>query len=308
MKIGFDYIQFSKPLNYISVDDVVKNKNLDENYKHNLLHSGIKQVPISRMRLDKFINTKIRECWLDVIKSEHNIKYVILAHSNPFLAPEDSLFLEQSLLDLGIDSAVRFSVSGQPCAIMHQAIQLAVSLLSLEKDRTDILLIGADQAYSLDDRLFFNSIMGDAVFWGIVSNRAEHNIILSSVTESEIIACCGEMSPIDDIKSFREKNPSNIRHCIESAISKAGITKNDVSYIIPHTPYVELGNIISAIMRFPREKILDDYITDTGHLNSNDSFCHYARGCKNKKIAADDIVVLINPGFGGTRGCTVIKR
>jgi len=65
---------------------------------------------------------------------------------------------------------------------------------------------------------------------------------------------------------------------------------------------------IAKILRFPREKILTEYMEQTGHLNSNDSYVHYIRAVNEGKIKEGDLALLVNPGFGGTRGSTLIMR
>jgi 3-oxoacyl-[acyl-carrier-protein] synthase-3 len=68
-----------------------------------------------------------------------------------------------------------------------------------------------------------------------------------------------------------------------------------------------IWDIVSELLRFPRSKIMTDYIEDTGHLNSNDSFVHYARAVTDSRLRPGDIALLVNPGFGGTRGCTALR-
>ena len=69
-----------------------------------------------------------------------------------------------------------------------------------------------------------------------------------------------------------------------------------------------IWDTVAELLRFPRERIMTDYLNETGHLNSNDSFVHYIRAVDEGKIQDGDLVLLINPAFGGTRGCTLILR
>lgn len=308
MSLGFEDIDLEIPNTSFLIKDLVKEVNYTEEKLINLLEAGLNQIPINiENTLDNLINNIIERMYKKNPGFNSRIQGIILAHSLPFLSPANISFFDRCTKSIDFGNAFRIAVSGQPCAILHQALQLAIMWLSNAPNDSAILLIGADQAYSIQERLFFNSVMGDAVFAGIISNSAKSNVILSSVTETEIVACEGEMSHKTDMEVFRSKNPMHIRHCIETALEKAGITLSDIHYIIPHTPYRGMGDLISTILRIPREKILDEYIADTGHLNSNDSFCHYVRACKEKKLNANNIVVLINPGFGGSRGCTIIK-
>jgi 3-oxoacyl-[acyl-carrier-protein] synthase-3 len=150
--------------------------------------------------------------------------------------------------------------------------------------------------------------MGDSVFAGFISGRSDENTILSSITNTEIIASGGELSPPDEILAFRAKNPAYIRHAIQLCLEKAGMGLEDVSHMVPHTPYNMIWDVVSELLHFPRERILTEYLPDTGHLNSNDSFVHYARAAADGRIEPGQICLLVNPAFGGTRGCTIIRR
>lgn len=308
MSYGFEIMDYEIPQNKISIEDLVTEAGYGADMIERLQQGGLRFIPQNiDCTLDKLINKAILKIKNKIPDFEKRIKGVILAHSLPFLAPANIPFFDYCFKNTNLENTPRIAISGQPCSILHQAVQISMSWLSKEENDCGILLIGADQANSPQERIFFNSAMGDAAFVGIISQNANNNLILSSVTETEIIACEGEMSAQKDIQEFRAKNPSLIRHCIESALDEAKIAVNDVRYIITHTPYHSIWDLMASLLRIPREKILDDYIVDTGHLNSNDSFCHYIRACNEKRLCKDDIAVLINPGFGGSRGCTVIR-
>ena len=306
MRYGFEIIDCEIPQSMISIEElsIAAGQGLDVAKK--LRDNGLGYIPHNTgSTLDKMVNRIV----LRNIGNENRgrIKKVLLAHSLPFLAPANIPFLDLCLHNSGLDDIVKIALSGQPCAILHQVLQLAMKWLSKETDGSSVLVIGADQAYAPHERIFFNTAMGDAVFLGIVSNRSDRNIILSSVTGTEIVACEGENTSQSAIDVFRANSPPRIRRCIEDALSAARITMGDVRYIVPHTPNRNIWDTMAKLLKIPREKILDDYIIDTGHFNSNDSFCHYIRACNEGRLQKDSIAVLVNPGFGGSCGCTIIK-
>ncbi len=307
MQYGFELMNYTIPTDNMAVEELVAEAGYGTDMAERLKQGGLDRIPLNKdSTLDRLINRCVTEIKDQAPELCGIVKGVMLAHSLPFLAPAHIPFIDLCLKNTGFDHGFKIAVSGQPCAVFHQVVQLAMTWLSRE-EKSGILLIGADQAHSAQERVFFNSAMGDAAVAGIITNVSAGNRIMASVTEAEIIACEGEMSSLDEIEEFRSKNPSLIRHCIESALEKAGITMKQVRYIIPHTPYRTIWDIIATLLRIPREKIMDDYIVGTGHFNSNDSFCHYIRACREKRLNRGDIALLINPGFGGSHGCTIIE-
>jgi 3-oxoacyl-[acyl-carrier-protein] synthase-3 len=307
MQFGFHAVDYELP-ERISVENLLHEANCDLNLLNTMHNNGLKNIPQNtESTLDKLVNVVVKRVANDVFNEHISVEGVILAHSLPFLSPRNIPFIDMCISGIGIKDAFKIAVSGQPCSIVHQALQMSMTWLSKNDIGSCILLIGADQVYSSNERIYFNTAMGDSAFVGVVTNKPTNNFILSSVSETEIIASEGDVSSPEEIDAFRAKNPSLIRHCIENALCAANITMKDVRYIVPHTPYKSIWDSMAMLLKIPREKILDDYIYDTGHLNSNDTFCHYARACREKRLVKNDIAVLVNPGFGGSRGCTVVR-
>ena len=154
--------------------------------------------------------------------------------------------------------------------------------------------------------MFFGTIMGDGVVAMLLTEDAKCNEILGGLVSTTIYAPNGENSESEDIRKFRENNALMMRKAILDCMEKAGLAK--VDYFVTHTSNSIFWDGMAKLLRCPREKFLDQNIRSTGHLNSNDSFYHYFYWCKQGVIRPGNVVMLINPGFGGTQGCTVIQR
>jgi 3-oxoacyl-[acyl-carrier-protein] synthase-3 len=200
----------------------------------------------------------------------------------------------------------KLAVSGQPCSVIHFVVQLAGAWLEAVPEG-DVLVLGVDKARSAEERVFFGSTMGDAAIAMLITRRAARHRVMACISQTYSLTFAGENSPPEDIARFRQENPHRIRMAVQQALAEAGMQLGDVSYIIPHTPYTLIWDVTAELLRFPRERILTDYLSETGHLNSNDVFVHFERALREGKISSGQIVVLISPGFGGTRGCTIIR-
>jgi 3-oxoacyl-[acyl-carrier-protein] synthase-3 len=215
--------------------------------------------------------------------------------------------VDEWLLPIGLRDLEVIAVSGQPCAILHGAIGLAVDWLKTLDESAALLVVGADVANHDGERCFFNSIMGDSAVAGLLTSASQRHRVLATYVETNIIAPGGELSEVDLIAKFRVHNAQYICAAIEACLAKAGLLIGDISLIAPHTPNRQIWDLVSELIRFPRERILTEYLEQSGHLNSNDSLAHYIRAVGDGRICQGERVLLVNPGFGGTRGCTLLQ-
>lgn len=309
MDFGFEQLVYEMPSKLVSIDTLVLEAGFGDDMVARIRSGGLCRVPVGDGRpLPELVRravARLAECVPEFSKRVHA---VVFAHSVPLLGPANVPFLAMCVEGHGLEGVPRVALGGQPCAILHMAARLAGYWLRDVPEKCGVLLIGADQAYSPKDRVFFGSVMGDVAVAGFMTREASCNRVLASVTQCEIIACEGERSPADDIARFRRLNPLYIRQAVESCLKQGGVELKDLAYIVPHTPYTMIWDTMAELLRFPRERILTDYLCDTGHLNSNDSFVHYVRGVREGRIKNGDLALLVNPAFGGTRGCTLIRR
>ena len=306
---GFEQIVYEMPTQLVNVDILARKAGFGDDTIARLHTGGLRRVPVGNgTPLPHLVRRAIDQLTTSIPDLSDRTYGVVFAHSIPILAPADVSFLALCLDDYHLDAIPRVAVSGQPCAILHFAVQLAGYWLEEAPNAHGVLLIGADQAYSAGERIFFGSAMGDVAVAGFVTRKAIRNQVLASVSQCEVIAYEGELSPKKDIARFRQQSPFYIRNAIETCLLRGGIELDDLTYIVPHTPYTMIWDTMAELLRFPRERILTDYLYETGHLNSNDSFVHYVRAVREGQIKDGDLALLVNPAFGGTRGCTLIRR
>ena len=309
MNYGFEQMVYEMPSHLVDVKSLVLQAGFGMEMVERLRSGGLQRIPVSDEKpLPHLVKGAIERLSKVVPDLSVRTQGIIFAHSIPILAPAEIPFLDLCLDHFAFEAIPRVAVEGQPCAILHFAVQLASYWLNEIHDNCGIILIGADKAYSAKERIFFGSAMGDVAVAGFITREAKRNRVLASVSESEIIAYSGEDSPKQDIERFRKLNPLYIRHAIETCLQQGNSRLDELKFIIPHTPYTMIWDTIAVLLQFPRERIITDYLSETGHLNSNDSFVHYIRAVNEGRIQNGDLVMLVNPGFGGTRGCTLIQR
>ena len=306
-RYGFEYLQYTElPRRYIQ--HLAREAVLSDEDINIIAENGLSMLPLCEQNPDVLLKNAIRELLSSKEGIENRVELVLFLHSIPGMILKSPTFIEDLLLDTPLERVPFIPISGQPCSVFHYGIQLAqLCLRSIEKDSA-VMVIGMDIAHKIKDRFFFGSAMGDSIITGCISSLDIEHEILGNYTDTHIIATNGEDSPSEDIAKFRAANPTFIRNAAESCLDCAGLHLTDIDWIVPHTPYKKISQIIGDMLGFPKEKIIMNYLYDTGHLNSNDSFCHYKRACKEGKIGIGQNAMLVNPGFGGTRGVTILKN
>lgn len=289
------------------VDDLVVAAGLGSDRAKTLRDNGLLAVPVAEP--GAFVDFAVRS--VEALFAEHpqerpRVRLVLLAHSSPLLCPGDTDLLGALLEHAGLRGAVCFAFAGQPCAVLHTALQWGLDALR-DTDEDAALVLGVDRANHPAERLFFGSAMGDASVALLLGRGLERRRIVGAYQDTELHASEGEWSAPAAIQAFRRRNPLLIRSAIEACLERAGHCLDDLAAIVPHTPYLGIWDAMAGLLRYPRHRILTDYIAETGHLSSNDSFVHYHRAQLDGRVRPGDLVLLVNPGFGGSRGCTLIR-
>ena len=199
-------------------------------------------------------------------------------------------------------------LTGRPCSVLHLGIELAVRRSARNLGPT--LVLGGDLAPSVEDRFFFGSAMGDSAVGLVVGGTAGVDPlaeVLACRSTWQVLAGDGARSDPADIDRFRAQNPTAIRATIETTLRDGGLDWDSLTAVVPHTPYRAIWDTVATLCRFPRERILDTDLAQTGHLNSNDVAVHFAGALRHGRLRPGDTAALVSPGFGGTRGCTLVR-
>lgn len=226
-----------------------------------------------------------------------SVDVLYVAHSTPIVRRSYSVELESRL---GVPT---FFLSGVPCAIMHSAIELACSELAMGTYKS-VGIIGADRAYTDHERTFFGTAMGDSALAVTVTRGGTRHHIVASYNSTNVVAPHGENSGPDAIQRFRSTNVIAMRSAFRECLARSGFMELD--YVIPHTANSSFWDVFAEATGIDRRRILDQAMPMTGHMNSHDSFYHYFKYCEDGVLMPGARVILANPGFGGSHGCTAI--
>jgi 3-oxoacyl-[acyl-carrier-protein] synthase III len=303
---GIEQLARARSPRLVSAHDLGASAGLPEAELDRMRQGGIRSIPVAGVPLTELL----REC-LDELSGRGwdpgRCALALFAHSLP-LTEDEMACLSDAIRDRCARLVGPIFLTGRPCSILHYGLQVACAALPETGGERTVLVLGGDVASSADERFFFGSAMGDAMVGAVLGQRSAAGTVLAVANTAHVIATEGTASPDADIQRFRLENPSAIRAVIELAMARAGISWPDLDVVVPHTPYTHIWDAMAVLCGLPRDRFLDRYIGSTGHLNSNDVLVHYMTACEDGTIAPGQVAALVSPGFGGARGCTLVRR
>jgi 3-oxoacyl-[acyl-carrier-protein] synthase-3 len=237
--------------------------------------------------------------------NKEDIDLIIVATSSPDrISPSTAIIMSKRL---GIQKPA-FDVNAV-CTGFIYGLQMASSLIST-KQHKNILLIGAD-AYSKitdwkrRDCVFFGDGAG-AVILSEVDNGWISTDLYGDANGKEAFTCHHSGKFQMDGKAVYDFGTSVLPSTIKNSLEKLNITKDEVSWIVPHQPGHKVLLKTAEILDFPTDKIVFNM---TKFANTAGASIPMALDSlhKNNKIKSGDIIVMPAIGSGWTYGVSVLK-
>jgi 3-oxoacyl-[acyl-carrier-protein] synthase-3 len=208
----------------------------------------------------------------------------------------------QSELDL--TSAAVAGVDQQGCAAIFSAVRLARATLLAEPDVRTVLCVGADRLPHGSSREVVYNLVSDGACALLMRRGAERNRVIAThqVTkgafwdagslENEIIAAYFPTA----------------RTVIEDTLRKAGVTLDDIDWVIPHNVSLRSWEILLGLIGCPREKLFSDNIGRIGHTIAADNFINLRDATDAGRIRKGDLLLLFTFGYGLNWSCMVLEH
>lgn len=98
----------------------------------------------------------------------------------------------------------------------------------------------------------------------------------------------------------------NIPNKIRELVSKAGLTLDDIDYIVPHSANLRIIEAIAKDLGYPMEKVPES-VTEFGNTSSASIPLAIGKSLQNEGIKKGDIVLMIGFGGGLTFAGAIVK-
>ena len=208
----------------------------------------------------------------------------------------------QSEFDL--TSATVAGVDQQGCAAIFSAIRLARATLCAEPDVRTVLCVSADRLPHGSSREVVYNLVSDGACAMLVRRGAARNRIVathqvtkgafwdSGSLENEIIAAYFPTA----------------RTVIEDTLRKAGVTLDDIAWVIPHNVSLRSWEILLGLIGCPREKLFTRNIGRIGHTIAADNFINLRDATDAGLLRKGDLLLLFTFGYGLNWSCMVLEH
>jgi 3-oxoacyl-[acyl-carrier-protein] synthase III len=208
----------------------------------------------------------------------------------------------QSELDFANASVA--GIDQQGCAAIFSGIRLARATLLAEPDVRTVLCVSADRLPHGASREVVYNLVSDGACAMLVRRDAERNRILathqvtkgafwdSGSLENEIIAAYFPTA----------------RTVIEDTLKKAGVTLDDIRWVIPHNVSLRSWEILLGLIGCPREKLFSANIGRVGHTIAADNFINLRDATDAGLLQKGDLLLLFTFGYGLNWSCMVLEH
>ena len=237
--------------------------------------------------------------------NKEDIDLVIVATSSPDrISPSTAIIMAKRL---GIKKPA-FDINAV-CTGFVYGLQMASSLISTNQYK-NILLIGADSYsritdWKRKDCVFFGDGAGAVIISAVKSGWISTDLY-GDPTGKDAFTCHHSGKFQMDGKAVYDFGTRVLPSTIKSSLAKLNITKEDVSWIIPHQPGHRVLLKTAELLDFPIEKIVFNM---TKFANTAGASIPMALDSlyKQNKISNGDILVMPAIGSGWTYGVSVLK-
>lgn len=241
---------------------------------------------------------------------EHLVRYVLHARAMPVVAPYPVNPLHEACHALGLDRAVAFTVTHHACATSLLAIDLAGRLLAADGEPGALVLVlSGEKAFTRDAQIVpGTSIFGEGAAACLVSADGPRDRMLSyaTTTEGEFD---GRLDDFPDVAArYEQEYPVALGAAVQGAVTRAGLSLDDISVILPHNVNAVSWRRLSRRLGFPADKVLLDNVPVTGHAFCADPFLNYATAMQRGLLRRGGRYLMAAAGLGATFSAMVFEH
>jgi 3-oxoacyl-[acyl-carrier-protein] synthase-3 len=245
-----------------------------------------------------------------------DIDLIVLATATPDQTFPASATLVQAAL--GIDDCVAFDV-GAVCSGFLYAVSIAESMIRAGS-ATNALVIGAEtfsRILDWEDRttcVLFGDGAGAIVLGATEDGRGLLSARLhADGRHNQLLYVDGGPSTTGTVGKLRMKGREVFRHAVTNlasvmgeALDAAGLTPDDVDWVVPHQANARILDATSKKLGLPPEKVV---VTVADHANTSAASVPLAldTAVRDGRIKPGDLVVLEAMGGGFTWGAAVLR-
>jgi 3-oxoacyl-[acyl-carrier-protein] synthase III len=97
------------------------------------------------------------------------------------------------------------------------------------------------------------------------------------------------------------------QHLIRNTLEGAGMTKDDIRWIVPHNVSRRSWEILLDLVELPMDRLFATNIARVGHVIAADNWINLRDMMERNLVRSGDKLLLVNFGFGANWACTIME-
>ena len=195
--------------------------------------------------------------------------------------------------ELGLIRATTFAVGELACASLFGALRVARALAEVEGLKR-VLCVASEFFPEEAGREAIFNCTSDAACALLVEREARRNRIVAQaqVTKGYYWDC--EALRDEIIASYFP----TARRVVEDVLQKAGWTREEVTWVLPHNVSLRSWEVLLGLLRLPNARLYTRNIARNGHTLVGDNFINLADALDTGEVRPGDRLLLFSYGFG----------
>lgn len=211
---------------------------------------------------------------------------------------------------LGLDGAVVAGVNQQACASMFTAIQFGRASLIADPNLDTVLCVASDRLPDGVARDIVFNVVSDGACAVMLRRDAPMNRVLAIHHVTKPMLFEGGAGDVDggaDAEVVAAYFPTAVR-VIEDTVRNAGLSLDDIEWVIPHNVSLRSWEILLGMLRMPMRKLFSANIARVGHTISADNLMNLRDAQDAGLLRRGDHLLLFTFGFGLNWSCMILEH
>ena len=195
--------------------------------------------------------------------------------------------------DLGLERASTIALDQLACTSLFAAVRLARATIAVGEARR-VLCVSAEFFPECAGREAIFNVTADAGCAVLVEDAAQHNQILASVECTKGYYWDADALRNEIIASYFPTG----KHVIDETLQRAGWSREDVTWVIPHNVSVRSWQILLGLAGISRARLWDRNVARIGHTLAGDNFINLRDAIDDGSVRRGDRLLLFSYGYG----------
>jgi 3-oxoacyl-[acyl-carrier-protein] synthase-3 len=205
--------------------------------------------------------------------------------------------------ECGLINATTIGIGQAGCTGLMAAVAVAADYLRAHPDARRAICVSADVLPASRKREIIYNVISDGACALMVDRDGVRNRIVAQrhVAKGYYWNAAARRNEI--VAAYFPTARTIVRDTLDSR----GLAANDIALIVPHNVSLRSWQILLPLLGMSADRLFADNIAAKGHVIAADNFINLKDARDRGRIAAGDLLMLFNFGFGANWACLLLE-